>query len=152
MFYFVHLLVGGLIGKYFPNIYFVIIASFIIHFILDILPHWDGFWDKKNYKKNYGKKIPKKTLIIEFTDIAITILLFIWLINFHNSLILIGGFFCILPDILKLFYLTPLKNYNFYKKYLAFHTKIQNDANFFAGISTQIIISLIAIFLFIHKL
>jgi len=152
MFYFVHLLVGALVGKYFPSLFIVIILSFLIHFVLDILPHWDGFWDKKDYKKNYFKKLPIKNLIVELIDISVAVFVFICLFNFNNFFILIGAFFCVLPDILKIFYLTPLKNLNFYKKYLSFHTRMQNDVSFILGILIQLLISIIAILLLIHKL
>ena len=63
MFVIIHALLGGLIGEYFNSILLIILFSFLSHFFLDMMPHWDGGgFDKKFFNKNRFKdnKRPKK--------------------------------------------------------------------------------------------
>lgn len=52
-------------------------------------------------------------------------------------------FISLLPDIVKVGYLTKLKNNKFFKKYMLFHSKIQKDVSWKLGILIQLIIAII---------
>lgn len=151
MFYFIHVLAGALIAKYFPSILPVIFLSLLSHFILDLIPHKDNISDAKLTEKNYNKiKITKRAFLFELADIFIGIFLIVYIfLTFRSILMLIGIFFSLLPDIIKIFYFTPFKNTKIFKKYLHFHSIIQIEVGWFLGILTQIIITIILLnFLF----
>lgn len=140
MFYFIHILSGALIAKYFPSLWPVIILSIISHFILDIIPHWDG-----------AGKLTKQKIIIEIADILVGIVtISILFTKFNSTLMLVGIFFSLLPDMLKIFYFTPLKNTNLVQGYMKFHSKIQGKASVVTGLITQLITVIILIILLIY--
>lgn len=142
MFYFVHILAGALIGKYIPSLWPVIILSIISHFILDIIPHWDGFTNKP--LKKYKLQINKKRIIIRTADMLISIILvFILFAKFSSTIMFAGIFFALLPDMAKILYFTQLKNTNLVENYMYFHAKIQGKANWKLGLIIQVIISTI---------
>ncbi len=148
MFYFVHILAGALIAKYIPSLWPVIILSIVSHFILDIIPHWDGFTNKPS--KKYKLQINKKRIIIRAIDMLIGIILvFILFAKFSSTIMLIGIFFSLLPDMAKILYFTPLKNTKIIESYMHFHSRIQGKSNWKLGLLIQVLISialLIAIF------
>tara|TARA_Y100000310_G_C20542044_1_gene743770 strand:- start:80 stop:535 length:456 start_codon:yes stop_codon:yes gene_type:complete len=144
MLYFVHVLLGALIGKLFPKLWIIIILSLVFHFILDIIPHWDGLFDAEHFKNSYKINFTNKFLIVELIDImiAINLILFIFF-RFNNNLMILGIFFSIFPDIAKLGYFTFLRKNKLFKKYLQFHAKIQTEVNWKIGLAIQIIFSII---------
>lgn len=142
MFYLVHILAGALIGRYIPSLWIVIILSIISHFILDIIPHWDGFTNKPS--KEYKLQINKKRIIIRTADMLMSIVLVSILFTKSSSTIMfIGIFFSLLPDLTKILYFTPLKNTKIIENYMHFHAKIQGKANWKLGLIIQVIISAI---------
>ena len=144
MLYFVHILVGALIGKLFPELWIIVILSLIFHFILDIIPHWDGLFDTEHFKNSYKIKITNKFLLTELIDvlIGIDLILFIFF-KFDNTLMILGVLFSLFPDIIKLGYITRLRKNKLFKKYLGFHAKIQKEIGWKIGLAIQIIISII---------
>lgn len=90
-----HLLVGGATGEASQNIPLVITASFLSHFLLDMIPHFEP--GSLHKEENY--KLIKRDWIIIFIDLALGIFLISLLyFSFKNYLILLGAFFAILPD------------------------------------------------------
>ena len=144
MLYFVHILIGALIGKLFPELWIIVILSLIFHFILDIIPHWDSVFDIEHFKNSYKINLTNKFFIVELIDmlISINLILFIFL-KFDNTLMILGAFFSLFPDIVKLGYLTSLRKSKLFKKYLHFHTKIQTEINWKWGLAIQLIFSII---------
>jgi hypothetical protein len=148
MFYFVHILAGAVIARYFPSLWPIIILSILFHFILDIIPHKDNLMQDKLTKNNYYVIIPRKLVVFELAEIWVTILLMIYIIiKFPSTLVAVGIFFSLLPDAVKIFYLTDLKHNKYFKKYIIFHSEIQTDIGWFWGLATQIITAIILIIL-----
>lgn len=152
MFYFIHVLAGAVIAKYFPSLWPIIILSLIFHFILDIIPHKDNLTDIKLTRKTYNKiKITNKAFLFELADMLIGIILIVCIyFTFRSILMLIGIFFSLLPDIIKLAYITPFKNNKIFKEYMYFHSIIQLEVGWILGILIQLIIIIILLTLLFY--
>ena len=143
MLYFVHILTGAVIAKYFPSVIPIIILSLIFHFVIDMIPHKDNLMEKKLTKKNYDIKLTKEMIIFEIIQILISIVLIIAiLLKFNNLLMFLGIFFSLFPDILKLGYGTRIKNNRVFKNYLHFHSIIQTEVSWKIGTLTQTAITI----------
>lgn len=117
MFYFIHVLAGAVIAKFFPNLLLIIILSLISHFLIDIIPHKDSLFTKEVFEKSYKAKITKKAVLFELADTFVTLLLIAYIqLKFSNMLMLFSIFISLLPDILKIGYLTGLRNNKIFKK------------------------------------
>lgn len=142
MFYIIHILAGAVIAKYFPSLWPIIILSLISHFLIDMIPHKDNLLGEKVSKINYNVKITKKAFAFDIINslMGIIIILLI-LLKFQNSLMLVGIFFSLLPDMFKIFYFTAIRNNRIFKNYMHFHSVIQTDTGWFLGILTQAIMA-----------
>ena len=155
MFYLIHMALGLLIGGYFHSAPLVIIVALLSHFILDMLPHWDGPYDKAFFEKTGQLKAHKAMYFIEAFDFILAALLAVYFISssglLNGKMMALGVMCSMAPDVLKLGYFTPLKNKKFYSKYLQFHSRIQNEVGWKSGIFYQVIvfISLLVIFHFV---
>jgi len=146
MIYLIHILAGAVIAKYFPSILPVIFLSLIFHFVLDIIPHKDNIMKEKLTKSNYYIKIPRNLIIFELVGIIITLLILIWIIwKFPSNLTMLAIFFSLLPDMIKILYLTKLKHNKYLKKYIIFHSVIQTETTWLIGTLTQLIVAVILI-------
>lgn len=139
MFLVIHALMGSIIGLNFSSVFFIIFLAFLSHFLLDIVPHWDGYFDKEHFK-NHTKLISnKKTVLIRFVDLFFVVLLMRMLSHeFNSSLLTLGALTALAPDAFNLGYFTRLKEGKRYKKYLHFHNNIQKETGFLFGLLTQI--------------
>lgn len=150
MFYIIHILVGILIGIIFNNPLLIIPIAFLSHFIIDMIPHWDGDFDKRKFEKTGIAKIKKSVIYIRVIDSFFSIILLIYFLYISNNYnIIYGAFFSLLPDVLKIGYLTPITNNKYFKKYLKFHSRIQKDINIIPGLIIQAIFLIILIILII---
>jgi len=146
MFYFIHVLAGAVIAKYFPSIIPIIILSIIFHFLLDIIPHRDSLFTKKVFKKSYKIRFNDKAVLFETIKAFLTFLFIIYIqIKFKSSLMLFSIFISLLPDIVKIGYLTRLRDNKIFKNYIYFHSRIQTIIPWVPGILIQLIVSLILI-------
>jgi len=146
MFYFIHVLAGAVIAKYFPNFFIIILLGLILHFLIDAIPHKDSLFTKEFFKKSYKLRFNDKAVLFEVIESLLTILLIIYLqIKFNSLLMLFSIFISLLPDIVKIGYLTGLKNNKIFKSYIHFHLGIQKELSWIPGILTQLIVSLILI-------
>ncbi|OGJ20864.1 hypothetical protein A3K73_05990 [Candidatus Pacearchaeota archaeon RBG_13_36_9] len=147
MFWFIHALLGGIIGTHFHSIFFIAVAALISHFILDMLPHWGIGFDIDYFKEFYEAKITKNIFFFALFDAFITLLLlFIFYHELHSKLFILGAFFSLLPDLVSLCYFTRIKNRKNYRRYLKFHSRIQKEADFMFGMLTQIVILIILLY------
>lgn len=115
-----HAAVGGIAGEYLNSPGLAFFAGFIIHFILDAIPHYDTTDEKKWTKRQY---------FLMFVDIAVGIIL---LILFYDKIghpvsFILGAFGGIVPDIMDN---TPFWNKKFRaswfgKRFHLVHEKIQ---------------------------
>jgi len=146
MFYVVHILMGGVIAKFFPSIAPIVILGLISHFLIDMIPHRDTFFTKNILKKSYKLKFNSKEVLFEATEIIISILVIIYIqFKFKSSLMLFAIFISLLPDLVKFSYLTRLRNNKIFIKYFNFHFNIQREASWPIGILTQLIATIILI-------
>ena len=105
-----HFITGAAIGKLSGNPIIAAMVGFIFHFIMDMIPHWD-------YGYHFKKTIP--SFMTAILDPILGIAVVAWIIigrDFSQAAvinILIGGFFCLLPDalsvLIKLLKINPLK-------------------------------------------
>jgi hypothetical protein len=148
----IHVLIGMVIGLKF-NILLIVILGLISHFLLDIIPHWDGSYNKKEFEKTGKYEFNRKTTIIRSTDAIIALILIGVFFNITNSyLLLFGAFISLLPDLVKGGYIIGLNKNKSFMKYLRWHSKIQGETSALKGLLIQavaLIILLTLIFLII---
>jgi hypothetical protein len=134
----VHLLLGGIIGEEFHSLFAIFILGLLSHFILDLIPHWDGYFDKRGFEKNGRAEILRKDVIIHLLDVVFVVIAFTFFVD--TKAIAVGCFAAVLPDLVKLGYFTPLKRNKNFKRYLKFHSKIQKDVSLKRGLLIQAIL------------
>lgn len=149
MFMIIHALLGIIIASNFHSKILILILGILSHYLLDMIPHWDGDFDREDFKKTGIPKVVKTTVVLH----TINYLFIFWLIYSlaevpHGGLLILGVVAAILPDIANLVYPTRLKNNKKYISHLKFHARIQTDSSRTFGIIIQIILALI----FIHFL
>lgn len=143
MFYFIHVLAGAVIARYFPDILPIIILSLVSHFILDIIPHRDNLFKRKVSRNSYKIKITKKAVFFELLDALISLFLIVIIcLQFQSMLMLLGIFISLLPDLIKLNHFLFKKN-KIFIKYLYFHSAIQKEVSWKLGILIQLITTLL---------
>ena len=147
MLYFIHGIVGAVFGSYFSNIWVIILLGILSHFILDMVPHWDGVFDKKLFAKKGKLSVSRKMLYTRIIDGLFTICLVVYFAS--NKLVLIGILTSLIPDLIKIFYFTPLRRSKIYLGYLKFHSKIQKEVDWKLGLLTQAIVLVLALILLI---
>ncbi len=128
----VHALVGGLIGGEFHSLILIIIASVGLHFLFDMIPHWDGHFDRQEFKKSGKIKVDSSFFIMVALEYIATIFLIYSLYRGfdRNKLVILGCIAGILPDLVSLGYKTKLKKSKSYMRLLNFHSKIQRETSF----------------------
>jgi hypothetical protein len=150
----IHALVGGLIGEEFHSIILIAIASFALHFLFDMFPHWDANWDKKRFETTGEAVLSRFAKVWFILDHILAIAIIIYLANtFESKKVLLGAFIGVVPDWIGLGYKTKLRKNKHYMKFLNFHSKIQKHTGFKKSIISQLIImSILAIiFIIIYK-
>jgi len=150
MFLVIHVLLGALIGLSFNSVLLVVVLAFVSHFLLDMVPHWDGAFDLAHFKKHFVPIYKKSFVYQTVIDIVLVLLVTILLYNhFGSGLVVIGAFAAVFPDVLKLGYFTKLKKYRWYRNHLMFHADIQGEASWLPGMLTQFLTLLVLLkFLF----
>ncbi len=137
-----HALGGGVSGELVGNPFWAFLLGFVLHFILDFIPHYDTTDD--------GKYTPRQIALV-CTDFIIgalilTILLFYYS---HNRWSLISGAFGgILPDILSL--VPPIRKFTMKNRYWRIfheiHNKIQSvKISPVPGLLIQILVWIISV-------
>ncbi|MDD5731335.1 MAG: hypothetical protein PHU42_00335 [Patescibacteria group bacterium] len=110
-----HFLAGAAIGKATGNPILAVVFGFALHFIMDLVPHW-------NYGYKHLKKI--KTLILVLLDpfLAFALFVTIGILRGYNSATWIaaflGGAACALPDLIELIIrILKIKPLSFFLKF-----------------------------------
>ncbi|HBO16706.1 MAG: hypothetical protein UR69_C0004G0070 [Candidatus Moranbacteria bacterium GW2011_GWE2_35_2-] len=144
-----HALAGAAIGKNFDNPWLIILLSLAFHYIMDSFRHGE-YLDRKSFFKNTWWKVVLD-LFIGLTIIGVAI----FSKNFNlreTSIILLGSFFSMLPDLLTVFYWKL--NFKILEKIFNFHAWVHKHPPFsperawtFRNSLNDIIFSLVAIFL-----
>ncbi len=123
----------------------IIIFALMSHFILDIIPHWDSPFDRDYFERTGKAIISRKELKMAAIDSFLTVILLlvffesakIMALDYSKSRLITGAFMSILPDLLKVGYLTNLKNRDSFMGFLKFHSRIQRDTNRRIGLIIQ---------------
>lgn len=150
----IHAMIGGLIGEGFHSVLLIIIASFSLHFLFDMIPHWDVNWDKKHFETTGEAVLTKFAKAWFILDMILALLIIVSLYQvFDNKKLILGGFIGILPDLMSLGYKTKLRKNKNFMKFLKFHSRIQKNTGFKKSMILQLIImSILAIiFVLIYK-
>jgi len=155
-----HILAGAAIGAKTQNLGLIIILSFLIHALLDRIPHWDyNIQGIESFEKT--KKI--KPLIIDFIKMGIDGFIGLTIVIIAVSCggvfepkyllyILAGMLFSVLPDIVLGFSImfAPKKM----KSYIKFHKNLHGPEHkkkkgkiTFLGLATQVIVIMFSVFL-----
>jgi hypothetical protein len=147
----VHLLAGALIGKYFKSVWVIILLAILSHYILDFIPHFSHRGPLACKRDVLGDKCMKKVLLWGIEPVlGIILTLFLIYLNKERApLMVLGAFFAWFPDLLSFisWELSYKYNITFFEKLLPRPGNfLYNEAkSLFVGISTQIIVALIAI-------
>jgi len=143
----IHILLGALIAVKLENLLLIAALCIIGHFVLDIIPHWDGFFDNKNFILMDHAALKKKDVFLQAIDVTASAFILIFLTQSLGSVVFIGAFFSLLPDIMKLGFVTRLRKRSWYMKLLKFHARIQRETGPILGLISQLVIAVIILML-----
>ncbi len=136
-----HVIVGAAIASKIPNPLISLPLALGSHFVLDKIPHWNPHLNTETQK--YGK-VTKKSTILVIIDVGIalasglTIASSLPSIN-QTVIVLLGGFFAVLPDIVEGPYFFLNYKTDAIKKWISFQKSIQTDTTPILGILTQLL-------------
>ncbi len=130
-----HVLFGAAIGSSFDKVYLVAPLSVASHFVLDSIPHLQGFIEVE--------ELEKKDLLIVFADVLLALSL-VTLVSFGSpkwELIALGAFCAWVPDIHHIVHVLfgPEKLRRYTKAHKKFHWDKQ--IRFLPGIATQVLVA-----------
>ena len=153
MFLLIHVLLGALIGLKFNSLTIIVVIGILSHFIIDMIPHWDGNFNKNKFYLFGIADLDKERLYLSIFDIILSVSLLLFLYQYLDSWVVIfAALMAVSPDIANLAYLTKLKRNKHYLGFLKFHSKIQRDTGIKKGLIIQMIFAIILIILlFIFK-
>jgi archaellum biogenesis protein FlaJ (TadC family) len=159
----VHILLGALIGLIIPHQYWLVfVVAFASHFLLDAIPHYEykiqllkeRAKEQKGIRNIFGDKKAFLILGKVATDFLLGILIAISLVWFSpaKQYALVGALSAALPDgLLALYWVIktpPLEKLARFHRFV--HPKNNKNTPPLWGISTQLIVGLIAIFLILY--
>jgi hypothetical protein len=138
-----HVAVAAAIATKVPNPLIAIPLSFISHFALDKMPHWNPHIISET--KQFGHPTPKSTKII-IADSAVALVL--GSVIAYNTLpntnvaisVMLCSFFSVLPDLIEFPYFYFKRRDKFYTKWSSFQKSIQTDTTPFWGILIQFLV------------
>ncbi|HUW24084.1 MAG TPA: hypothetical protein VMW04_00480 [Patescibacteria group bacterium] len=139
-----HALTGATLAIKIQNPWLSLPFSFLSHFLIDLLPHWNP--NLKMTKKKEGLfYLPPKTVILIVIDCLVGLFLSLFLTfralpDFNRALIIAAGtFLAILPDLAEAPYFFFGYKSQFVKHLIFFQKKLQWKASFLPGILFQIL-------------
>lgn len=134
-----HLVTGAVIGMYVDDPWQIFGLSFMMHFVLDMMPHWDP-----EYRKN------RKWFLEASADLLFGLLLCFWLVGGQlDGGILLGMMSAILPDILTMVII--LMKFKLGARFLQWHRYIQNEKLNRWGVLSQIILVIVMSYAILGK-
>ncbi|MFC1789514.1 hypothetical protein ACFLYY_00880 [Patescibacteria group bacterium] len=144
-----HLLVGAILATKISNPFLGLTLAFLSHFILDLIPHSEYWMLAKNVSGKWNHS--KKKIFVVVIDVMIGVLL-LWFLSQNKILALVGGFLGVLADFDNVYFLFPnfTKNKFFkldqYSHKLFTHWFKGEKTPLFLGVTTQVIVILVAIY------
>lgn len=145
-----HTIIGATIATKMGNPALSLPIAFLSHFILDLLPHWNpGIYKELNHKSEVSKRSKKIILADCLAALLIGTLL---ALRFHPNLgkvatIMAACFLAVLPDLAEAPYFFAGSRNKYLLAYINLHRRFQGNGPFWLGISTQIVIIVICLFL-----
>ena len=151
-----HTIVGISLGYALQNPVTAVPLSLFLHFVGDVLPHWDFYTNTTKEQKTTGWR-PLAVMADFGLGIAVGLtatLYALWVLD--NTFLAMTVFLCgvvsVIPDVLT----GPsiyLKNANIvFKSIHAFQRKLNNSASLVVGIFTQLVVVALALFLLVSSL
>jgi hypothetical protein len=149
-----HFVTGAAVASLTDRPVMMIIASLALHFLLDMLPHWEYIAEEFNSVGELKKYLPKLTVDILLGPLLV-FTLFCYFVGFDSGKIFwlfLGGFFGIMPDGLTFLRAIFSQNKVLGRLY-HFHCWIQprKALNWQSGLLTQVIIIAVALWLVISN-
>lgn len=147
-----HVALGIAIATKIPNPYISIPLSFLSHFLLERVPHWNPHLNIETQK--FGKPTKKSTIIV-IIDVTISLILGFFIAyraptikQFMN--IILCSFFSVLPDIIEgPYFFMGIRN-KFLENWIKFQKSLQVDTKIIPGLLTQLVV-LVSTFFWIFK-
>jgi hypothetical protein len=138
------MLVGAIVVKTFSNPVIGLPLALLSHFILDIIPHWDGGAPQPPYRE-------KSTILKTGLDLLLGALV-IYFLTRHNqnqAYLFLGATVAIFPDLAQglIVSLNYFLKKNYLSGYLDFHARIQRRLTFIPGLLVTGSVIIISLFL-----
>lgn len=148
-----HVALGALIAVKVGNPYLALPLSFLSHFALETLPHWNPHIFTEI--KTRGKLSPQ-TLGIIAVDVATGLAIGLW-VAFQNlpnipkvALILTACFLAVLPDLIESPYFLFGVRRPFFERLIRFQRRFQFDVSPLPGLLVQTIVAILFLNLATH--
>ncbi|MEM3113280.1 MAG: hypothetical protein QXI33_02540 [Candidatus Pacearchaeota archaeon] len=152
MFLIIHTLLGVLLGLSFNSLTLIAFFGILSHFVLDMIPHWDGNFNKSKFNIFGIADLDKNAYFLLIADTIVSSMIILFLFQYYgNWVVVFASIIAVSPDIANLGYLTRLKDNKYYIGFLKFHSKIQREVEMKRGLLIQGIFLVILIFLIISK-
>lgn len=145
-----HTLVGAVIASKIPNPLFSLPLALASHFLLDLVPHWNPSLYTET--KNLGHPSARSTkIVIADTLLSLFIGGFIasrfWPDIYRTVIILLACFVAVAPDAIEGFYFFGGVKNRSLEKMIKFQHSHQSRARMIFGLLTQVLVSLLALYL-----
>lgn len=144
-----HVFVGAAIATKIPNPWIAIPLAFASHFVLEMVPHWNPHLNSETQK--YGYPTRKSTALVIFDSVTALIcgstIAYSALPDVgHAATILFACLASIIPDLIEAPYFFLRIRNKIIKRWIVFQKSLQSDASPIAGLLTQFITILAAVF------
>lgn len=140
-----HLVLGAAIGANFDKAIYVVPIAAASHFLLDSIPHLQGYIEVED--------LDKKDIFLLFADALVGVML-VAILAFNSAqteLIILGAFSAYLPDFHHIYQVIfgsdKLDKYN--RIHRKFHWK--RDMRILPGMATQIVVAVLSVLSIIRK-
>lgn len=137
-----HVVVGAAIATKIANPYLSLPLSFLSHFLLERVPHWNPHLNKEI--KEHGHITILSTAIV-IGDVAASLILGTYIASLklpdygYSATILIACFLSVLPDVVEGPYFFFKMKYPLIIPWIKFQKSLQADTGILLGIATQLI-------------
>lgn len=144
-----HVFVGAAIATKIPNPWIAIPLAFASHFILEMVPHWNPHLSSET--KKYGQPTRQSTAMVIFDSTTALMCGSAIAYNalpdkIHAATILFACLASIMPDLIEAPYFFLKVRHKLIEKWIKFQKSLQNDTSPIAGLLTQFLTILAAIF------
>ncbi len=151
-----HTLVGISVALAVQNPLIAVPVSFILHFVGDAVPHWDFYTRTTKEQKLTGWR-PLGVMADFGFGIAVGLtatLYVLWVLGMPGLAltVFLSGIASVLPDVLTGPSIYVSNVGGFFKAIHTLQRRINNSASVFFGLLTQVIVTLLALFLILNSI